>query len=191
MLTLDPSLLAELARAAPDVRRIVIFELVEDVLVGLVDGEGALFGYTPSIVRAVGSGITLDAFVREVVAATSEIVFRADGVARAFVRNTRVVGKLVQVKLGTPNVDEADWLPEWRGIIDNWKVRDSGEITFPCKDGFAYLQDLKITLGVIGQHPLDVVRTIFSTYLPADLWNPTGFNFETDTTQYPGNDFFS
>jgi hypothetical protein len=183
MLTLSDALLASLRSAAPPVRRIVSLTLRSGVEHHFVDGEGPLFGYLPSVEKVSPTSLSIDPRTREVEAGECAVTFRADGVARQLITGNYVVGKVMRVRFGTADVLVTDFVHEWRGVIASYTTTTDGEVVFQGIDAIGYLQNLEITLGIISQHPLEVMRQILATHVASDLWAAAGFNFEADTTR--------
>lgn len=183
MLTLSDALLASLRSAAPPVRRIVSLTLRSGVEHHFVDGEGPLFGYIPSVEKVSPTSLSIDPRTREVQAGECAVTFRADGVARQLVTGNYVVGKVMRVRFGTADVLVTDFIHEWRGVIASYTTTTDGEVVFKGVDAIGYLQNIEITLGIISQHPLEVMRQILATHVASDLWTAAGFDFESDTAR--------
>jgi hypothetical protein len=187
-LTQHTNLTADLSMAAPRLRRVVSIQVTDTEEHHFCDGEygfndGAGYWISASVGEVTPMSLSLDPFTREVSWGEMAVTFAADGVARQIISGNRVIGKAIRVRLGTERVTLASYVTEYRGTIQSYESSTNGEITLRCGDAVSYLDDLEITGGWISQHPVEIMRQILDAHVPAALWNPSGFDFESDTTR--------
>lgn len=180
MRTFSAALSASLRRDGVDVRHIVGIN-PNGTEVQFIDGESGAFSLNASVASIKPVTSSIDAFAGTVSGGSRDIVFRADGVARALIADYPLRNKAIRVLLGTTEIVTGEFATMWRGYIDDWSIERNGEVTFSCKDAMGALRDLEITLGVISLHPLEVIRQILLAHVPADLWDADSFDF----TQLP------
>lgn len=181
MLTLPAGLVAALQSAHPQVRRLVSITLEAGLEHTLCDGEDSIYGYLPSVVDVSSTSLEIDPVTRALTAGELSVTLADDGIARQMITSGVLLGKQIRVRIGTADIPEAAYTHEWRGIVQSYAIDSNGEVTLACSDAVAYLSALEITIGVIAQHPVDVMRSILTSHVPSELW--TGFDFESPTTR--------
>jgi hypothetical protein len=73
----------------------------------------------------------------------------------------RLKGKRITLKLGTPDVLEANFAPYFVGVIEEI-LPVTGGVVLTCVDAFTILQDARISTSFVNKHPLESVTALLS-----------------------------
>lgn len=125
----------------------------------MVRASYPVFGYPNSVSRVDPVAPTLDPLTREAKVSDIAIECVDDGWLRYLVQNNRLKGKAVTVKLGSPDISEANFAPLFLGVIEEI-LPVPGGIVLHCLDTYTLLLESKISTSFIGRHPLECVEAI-------------------------------
>lgn len=133
--------------------------------ISFVDGDEALFGYSPSIVEVAPFAAELDPIERTLKRVGDvDVVFEDDGSLRNLnVLFPDLIGKVVEIEVGGADVPEADFAPYAVVQIEDIVAERRGAIRLKCKDVGALLRDQDVRVDVVNAHPLEAILLILQT----------------------------
>jgi hypothetical protein len=120
----------------------------------------------------------IDPFTREPAVSEREIVFRANRAIHDLIAARPIVGKRVDVYVGTAELTHSDWVHEFRGVITAYKIHTDNTITLVTQNSRALLQSSELALDYVCTHPLEIMRRLYQrARIPVDLYNETTLDY--------------
>ena len=163
MLTMSTALKREMARSTADLERRVEIE-IGNAVYSAVTGVERIHNYPPSVASVSPRKSTLDPWSRKSELSDRTITLRADGWATHLMRRFSLAQRWVRVFLGTPNVTEAEWLPDGIYRIDTTpEITEDGQVVLSCLSINGILEEAQVTGRFVGLHPVEIMRQILQS----------------------------
>lgn len=131
----------------------------------------------PNSIREIrGLEMTLDPISREFSCSSVEIEIADDGLIREVASRYMLIGRYVDIALGSENLSTANFEPWPRLYITRVRaLPNRGGIVITASDTTHRLRDRQITGRWVNEHPLDVATSLFAqtgTAYDATSWDP-------------------
>jgi hypothetical protein len=146
-----------------------------------VSGEIELFGYPPSIGRVKPVSREKNPLTKQSSISDIEITFKEDGVLRDIIKRSRIKGKKLTLKVGSPALAAGDFIPEGVFVVDDYST-EHGEITLKLQSAAQAImrdKELGAVLNVwngdwINKHPLFILQDILTqSGVPTEYYDST------------------
>lgn len=158
--------LEELVDPAPTERK---FFLADRTVMGPEGGGGpgsGEWGGYPLSVANIPKPVshTLDAMTREFASGDRDIEWIDDGEIRRILLDQHLRGRRVDLSLGTPRLDEADFHPlGGRFFVQDCKPDSSGAIQMQLHDASGFFKDNQIAKRWVNEHPITIFDDALET----------------------------
>lgn len=165
MLTLSDALREELESADLQIIWKVRIVYAADPLIekNFVSGGGELFGYDPSVATVSIEGVSLNPVTREVaVTADAEVVFVDDGSLRGY-NFDKLLGAVVTISIGTPNILESEFAKIYRGLCAE-AVTGGGSIRLSLSNKLDFKEPLLSRVYCV--HPYTLLEILLQRKYP-------------------------
>lgn len=151
-------------------------------------------GYLPTVLDVTPVSGSIDPIERTYSAGRVQVTIadeEAGGVddlngIRQIIKNNRVYGKRIIVKLGEESLAEADYAPYFRGRIADYKTVP-GAVVIETQDAYRILEEVTLPTPInhiewLNSHPLEIIDSILTdANVPSDLIDATSLDPDTYT----------
>jgi hypothetical protein len=145
-------------------------------------------GYPLSVAMIGGVEQGLDALTREFSMGDLDIEFVDDGEVRRLLLDHHLRGRQVDYALGTPDLLEAQFVPQGSWYIEDVKPASDGSLVMKLHDGMGFFRDRTIAKRWVNEHPIDVFRDVLQSGVDASGLTGSLTGLVDETTLDPSVD---